>query len=131
MGEGGERLRGFSAVFTVRDVGASLAFYRERLGFSVQFQMGEPPSYAIIESGPVSLHLMPAAQAAAALGLSSIYVYVRDVDALHRDYVARGCAIEVPPEDFFYGMREMSLRDPDGNRITFGEESVPFTAPDA
>lgn len=131
MGEGGERLRGFSAVFTVRDVGVSLAFYRERLGFAVQFQMGEPPSYAIIESGPVSLHLMPASQAAAALGLSSIYVYVRHVDGLHRDYVARGCAIEVPPEDFFYGMREMSLRDPDGNRITFGEESVPFTAPDA
>jgi hypothetical protein len=24
--------------------------------------------------------------------------------------------------DFDYGMREMSLRDPDGNRITFGQE---------
>ncbi len=131
MSEGDDRLRGFSAVFTVRDVGASLAFYQEHLGFAVQFQMGEPPSYAIIESGPISLHLMPASQSAAALGLSSIYVYVRDVDGLHRDHVARGCPIEVPPEDFFYGMREMSLRDPDGNRITFGEESTPFAAPGA
>lgn len=131
MGEGDDRLRGFSAVFTVRDVGASLAFYRERLGFAVQFQMGDPPSYAIIESGPVSLHLMPVSQSAAALGLSSIYVYVRNVDGLHRDYVARGCPIEVPPEDFSYGMREMSVRDPDGNRITFGAETTSVTAPGA
>ena len=33
-----------------------------------------------------------------------------------------GCPIEVVPEDFSYGMREMSVRDPDGNRVTFGEE---------
>jgi uncharacterized glyoxalase superfamily protein PhnB len=125
MGDATERLRGFSAVFTVRDVPASLAFYQERLGFVVAFQMGEPPSYAIIESGAISLHLMPASQDAAALGLSSIYVYLRDVDGLHRDLVARGCPIEVAPEDFFYGMREMSVRDPDGNRITFGEEIRP------
>jgi uncharacterized glyoxalase superfamily protein PhnB len=122
MSDAGDRLRGFSAVFTVRDVATSLAFYQERLGFVVEFQMGDPPSYAIIENGAISLHLMPMSQDAAALGLSSIYVYVRDVDGLHRDLVARGCPIEVAPEDFFYGMREMSVRDPDGNRITFGEE---------
>jgi uncharacterized glyoxalase superfamily protein PhnB len=122
MSDASERLRGFSAVFTVRDVAASLTFYQERLGFVVEFKMGDPPSYAIIESGSVSLHLMPASQDAAALGLSSIYIYARDVDGLHRDLVARGCPIEVAPEDFFYGMREMAVRDPDGNRITYGEE---------
>jgi uncharacterized glyoxalase superfamily protein PhnB len=122
MSERDERLRGFSAVFTVADVGTAIAFYRDRLGFVVQFEMGAPPTYAIIENDPVSLHLMPITQNAAALGLSSIYVYARDVDGLHRDIVARGCPIEVAPEDFAYGMREMSVRDPDGNRITFGEE---------
>jgi uncharacterized glyoxalase superfamily protein PhnB len=125
MSDASKRLRGFSAVFTVQDVAASLAFYQQRLGFVVEFQMGDPPSYAIIENGSVSLHLMPASQDAAALGLSSIYVYARDVDGLHRDLVARGCPIEVAPEDFFYGMREMSVRDPDRNRVTFGEEVKP------
>jgi catechol 2,3-dioxygenase-like lactoylglutathione lyase family enzyme len=33
----------------------------------------------------------------------------------------RGVAIEVPPTDFWYGLREFSLRDPDGNRLTFAE----------
>lgn len=118
-----ERLRGFSAVFTVADMTSAIAFYRDRLGFFVQFRMGEPPTYAIIENDPVSLHLMPATQDAAALGLSSIYVYVQDIVGLHDDLVGRGCPIEVAPRDFAYGMREMSVRDPDGNRITYGQDS--------
>lgn len=122
MADRDERLRGFSAVFTVRDVGAAIGFYRDRLGFSVQFRMGEPPTYAIIENDPVSLHLMPVTQDAAALGLSSIYVYVQDIAGLHDDLVGRGCPIEVAPKDLAYGMREMSVRDPDGNRITYGQD---------
>jgi uncharacterized glyoxalase superfamily protein PhnB len=119
------RLTGFSAVFTVRDVAASLAFYVDRLGFAAQFAMGDPPTYAIIERETVSLHLMPASQDPAGIGRSSIYVYVDDADALHAGLVAMGCPIEIAPEDFFYGMRETSVRDPDGNRITFGAEVRP------
>lgn len=129
MAEAGPCFRGFSAVFTVSDVGASLAFYGGRLGFGERFRMGEPPDYAIIEREDVSLHLMPARQAPEGLGLSSIYVYVDDVGGLHGELLARGCPIEAGPEDFAYGMREMSVRDPDGNRITFAEESEPPAAP--
>jgi len=117
---GQERLKGFSAVFTVRDVAGSLAFYTDRMGFAVQFGMGDPPTYAIVERETVSLHLMPASQDPSGLGTSAIYVYVDDVDALHAELVAMGCPIEIAPGDFSYGMRETSLRDPDGNRITFG-----------
>ncbi|MDP3545936.1 MAG: VOC family protein [Phreatobacter sp.] len=123
------RLTGFSAVFTVRDVAASLAFYVDRLGFSVQFRMGEPPTYAIVERETISLHLMPASQDPAGLGTSSIYVYVDDADAVHAGLVAMGCPIEIAPEDFSYGMRETSVRDPDGNRITFGAEVRPPSGP--
>lgn len=119
------RLKGFSAVFTVRDVPASLAFYRDRLGFGLRFGMGEPPSYAIIERDTVSLHLMPASQSPDGLGTSSIYVYVEDVDALHSELVGKGCAIDFGPEDLSYGMREIAVRDPDGNRITLGAPVTP------
>ena len=93
--------------------------------FQAVCRMGEPPTYAIVERETVSLHLMPASQDPAGLGRSSIYVYVDDVDALHAGLVAMGCPIEIAPEDFFYGMRETSVRDPDGNRITFGAEVRP------
>jgi catechol 2,3-dioxygenase-like lactoylglutathione lyase family enzyme len=116
------RLTAFAAVFTVAEVAASLRFFVDRLGFKVDFQMDDPPSYAIIERDAVSLHLMPASQEARGLGRSSIYVFVAGVDALHGELKSRGCPIESAPEDYFYGMREMSVRDPDGNRVTFGQE---------
>jgi catechol 2,3-dioxygenase-like lactoylglutathione lyase family enzyme len=107
-------------VFGVTHVEAAIAFYRDRLGFSVQFRMGEPATYAIVERGAVSLHLMPERQDPAALGRGRLYVFTDDVDALHTGLVAAGYPIEVAPQTFDYGMRECSVRDPDGNRITFG-----------
>jgi uncharacterized glyoxalase superfamily protein PhnB len=115
------RLRSFSAVFTVRDVAAVLAFYVGRLGFTEQFRSGDPPSYASIERDMVSIQLMPMAQSPDTLGLSTIYVFVDGADALHEALLARGAAIELAPAEIAYGMHEMSLRDPDGNRITFGQ----------
>ena len=116
------KLVAFAAVFTVSDVGRSLEFYLGRLGFREFFRLGDPPSYAIVERDAVSLHLMPASQEARGLGHSSIYVFAAGVDALHDELCALGCAIETVPADYDYGMREMSVRDPDGNRITFGQE---------
>ena len=116
------RLAAFAAVFTVRDLGRSLAFYTGELGFREQFRLGDPPTYAIIGRDAVCLHLMPASQDPTGLGRSSIYVHVAEVDRLHRELRAAGCPIELAPTDFFYGMREMSVRDPDGNRITFGQD---------
>ncbi|MBL8688342.1 MAG: VOC family protein [Rhodospirillaceae bacterium] len=116
------KLTAFASVFTVAEVPPSLRFYVEKLGFTIDFQMGEPATYAIIERDAVQLHLMPKAQDPRGLGTSSIYVFTAGVDALHAHLVARGCPIEVAPENFSYGMREMSVRDPDGNRVTFGEE---------
>jgi catechol 2,3-dioxygenase-like lactoylglutathione lyase family enzyme len=115
-------LAAFAAVFTVREVAASLAFYRDRLGFKPHFVLGDPPTYAIIERDSVMLHLMPAARAPDTLGKSSIYVFAHGVDALAAAVAAAGAVLEVTPQDFDYGMREFSLRDPDGNRLTFGEE---------
>jgi uncharacterized glyoxalase superfamily protein PhnB len=117
-------LNAFAAVFTVSDVAASLGFYLGRLGFCEHFRLGDPPSYAILERDAVSLHLMSTSEAPESCGRSSIYVFAADVDRLHEELQALGCPIEVPPTDFFYGMREMSVRDLDGNRITFGQEAT-------
>jgi catechol 2,3-dioxygenase-like lactoylglutathione lyase family enzyme len=116
------RLQSFSSVFAVSNVGRSLAFFMDKLGFRAEFRMGDPVEYAIIERDMVSLHLMPASRDPAALGQARVYVFTAGVDALCDELKALGCPIEVAPKDFSYGMREMSVRDPDGNRLTFGEE---------
>jgi uncharacterized glyoxalase superfamily protein PhnB len=119
------RLQAFAVVFTVRDPRAALRFLVERMGFTEQFRMGEPVSYAIADRDAVSIQLMPESQSPDTLGRGTIYVFVAGVDALHDELRALGCSIEMAPKDCFYGMREMSVRDPDGNRITFGQEIKP------
>jgi catechol 2,3-dioxygenase-like lactoylglutathione lyase family enzyme len=120
---GSVTLGAFSAVFTVNDIARSLRFFVDRLGFKEQFRMGDPLSYAIVERDAVSVQLMPAVRNPEGLGRSIIYVFADGVDRLHEELRASGCEIEIPPTDFPYGMREMSVRDPDGNRITFGQET--------
>ena len=56
-------MRGSTTVFTVADVAAGLAYYRDCVGFDVAFEYGAPTFYAGLCSGEVSLHLIAAAQA--------------------------------------------------------------------
>ncbi|WP_426955207.1 bleomycin resistance protein [Muricoccus radiodurans] len=108
-------------VLAVSEVEAAIAHYVDRLGFTLHHRMGQPATYAIVERDALSLHLMPKTQDPT-IGRTALYVFVADVDALHRELVARGQEIEVAPTDLSYGMREMSVRDPDGHRLTFGRE---------
>ena len=54
------------SVFTVKDVMASLAYFRDKLGFDVAFEYGSPTYYVGLCSGEVSLHLIAAQSAARA-----------------------------------------------------------------
>lgn len=119
---GPAKLTAFAAVFTIGDVARSLEFYLGVLGFREHFRLGDPVSYAIVERDAVSVHLMPSSRDAYGFGRSSIYVFTAGVEELHAELQANGCPIEIAPTDFPYGMREMSVRDPDGNRITFGQQ---------
>ena len=111
----------FAAVFTVKDVAQAMDFYTQKLGFKIEFKYGEPVQYAAVERDQVSIHLMPVSQSPTTLGVSSVYVFTGDVDGVDRDLRGRGCAIEMAPKDLPYGMREMSVRDLDGNRLSFGQ----------
>ncbi|MBU8875691.1 VOC family protein [Reyranella sp. MMS21-HV4-11] len=116
-------MRGSTTVFTVADVAASLAYYRDRVGFDVAFEYGAPTFYAGLCSGEVSLHLIAAAQAPRPPGHGAVVIFVDDVDALHADLLRRGAIILNPPEDRDYGLRDFGIADADGNMIFFGTET--------
>ena len=44
-------------ILFVRDVAASAAFYRDTLGFAIDFLYGEPPFYGAVSRGEACLHL--------------------------------------------------------------------------
>lgn len=111
-----------TAVFTVEDILASLAYYRDKLGFDVAFQYGEPTFYVGLCSGDVALHLIDAAKAPRPPGHGAVNIFVDDVDALHADLVRRGARVLKAPADYAYGMRDFDVADLDGNTIYFGTE---------
>jgi uncharacterized glyoxalase superfamily protein PhnB len=49
-----------------------------------------------------------------------VYFLSDDVDRLHAEFVSRGAPIHIAPVDQTWGMRELYLRDPDGNSVRFG-----------
>ena len=111
-------MRGSTTIFTVKDVAASLAYYRDCVGF----EYGSPTSYVGLCSGEVSLHLVAAAQAPRPPGHGAVSIYVGDVDALHADLVRRGARILNSPKDQDYGLRDFAIADADGNMIFFAME---------
>ena len=104
-------------------LGASLAHYRDVLGFVVALAYPDQPIYAILRRGGAELHLAaPRAAAKAQLpGHGSCYVVVSGVDRLHSELRARGAKILSPPEDKPYGLRDFYCQDLDGNVLAFGE----------
>lgn len=116
-------MRSSTTVFTVSDAAAALAYYRDRLGFDVDFEYGTPTFYVGLCSGEVSLHLVAASQAPRPPGHGAVCIFVDDVDALHADLVRRGATILNAPEDRDYGLRDFAIADADGNMIFFGTET--------
>ena len=115
-------MHGSTSVFTVSDITASLAYYRDRLGFDVAFEYGTPTFYAGLCSGKVTLHLISAGKTERKPGQGAVSIFVDNVDALHADLVKRGAKVIKAPANYDYGLRDFDVADLDGNTIFFGME---------
>jgi len=101
-------------ILHTRDVPGMRAFY-EALGLRVQADYG---MWVEFKTAPAKLALH-AAEDEESRGVG-IFLEVADVDAHFRRLRERGIA-EAPPEDREFGYRTFCVRDPQGNRIEFGE----------
>ena len=115
----------------VRDVAASLAFYRDVLGFTTGETVPDAPPYVFVmlarDGVPVFLndvkaagHEVPAMAALPPGGTCTMFFIVTDVEALHAAVAPRAIVV-MPLKTQFYGMREFTITDPDGHVITFAE----------
>jgi catechol 2,3-dioxygenase-like lactoylglutathione lyase family enzyme len=111
-------------VLAVRDLQASTRFYVDVLGFGRDFGDGSDGwSFLSRDRFRVMLGECPDATPAGELADHSwfVYVTVEGVDRLHEDVAGRGAEILSKPATKPWGLREFSLRTPDGHRIVFGE----------
>lgn len=106
----------------VSSTAVSEPFYCGQLGFQLESEnrpappATDPAFLALIRDG-VRLHL--SSHAGDGVFGTVVGFAVRDVDALHAEFVSRGVAIALPPIDQTWGNREMYVRDPDGNTLRF------------
>ena len=117
------RLRRIAPVFLVRDVRASVAFWRDRVGFETAEIHGEPPSFAMPTRDDVTVMLV---QVPEGVGVpppnwrvvdkvNQAYVWVDDVDTVFEACLTHGIDVIRPPQDEPWGVRELHLCHPDGH----------------
>ena len=115
-------LTNLRSVLAVKDLAASVAFYRDVLGLSVDFEV---PGWAFLSRGRFQVMLGECADAMRAeeTGDHSYFAYVavEGIDELHREISARNVTFVQALSDKPWGMREFGVKTPDGHRIMFAE----------
>lgn len=124
-------ISGISPFFIVNDVPASLAFYRDRLGFEVTFEGPEPSDifFGIVRRGGAQILMK-------AIGVEPVPNYTRDVkqgiarwdafvsvpdpDALAAEYASRNVEFFAPLQDTHDGLRGFEIKDADDYLLFFG-----------
>lgn len=111
-------LRQAIPVLPALNVGASLSFYEERLGFARLF---EHDDYGAVRRGDVTIHFWLCEDRRIAEN-SSCRINVAGIDALYEEFSAKGVVhhngeLQTKP----WGLREFTIVDVNGNCLVFAE----------
>ena len=108
-----------SPLIPALDVEAGIAFYRDALGFALDYRDAEPAQLAIVSRDGVTLHLF-ASEDKHLAEWTSLRIEVDGIDALYKRCNESGC---VHPNGQLgarpWGTREFSIIDPSGVCIAF------------
>lgn len=114
-----------SPSYTVDDLGKSLAFYRDVLGFAVEqtWDEGGKVMGVSLRAGGVSFMIgqddwKKGRNRSKGEGFRMFCMTDKSVDTLAKAIEARGGKLDQGPRDQPWGVRDISLTDPDGFKIT-------------
>ena len=116
----------------VRDVAASMEFYKKFLGFQPAITVPDQPPYVFgsVTSGGVEIFFndkkavaaeYPALGAKPIGGSLTLFIEVQGIEEVLAAIQKSGATITVPLKDQFYGMREFAFADPEGWVVTIAE----------
>ncbi len=121
-------LRSTEAQLFVRDLKASCDFYREKLGFTVAFVYGDPPSYGQVTRDDARLNLRVVDEPVFAgavrereglLSASITVATAEEMKQLFSDFRSRGVRFHQALTIESWGASIFTLVDPDGNLVLF------------
>jgi uncharacterized glyoxalase superfamily protein PhnB len=108
--------------FLVQDVDATVRYYVEALGFAVDMRVPEddaqPAEWAMVKRDGASFMFEKREPFGNGEGVD-FYLHVTDVNVLLEELRRRGAEIVGEPEDTWYGMRNVTVRDPNGYELIF------------
>jgi catechol 2,3-dioxygenase-like lactoylglutathione lyase family enzyme len=102
----------------VPDLPATVDFYKEHLGFEVEFLWGDPPAHAGMCLDGVSIHF---SRGKAGTDGFWLYFVVDDVDSLHAYYTTTEVEVLGEPVTQPWEMREFEVKDLNGYILRFGQ----------
>ncbi len=114
------------ASLAVSDVMAAVDFYVKKLGFTLGFTWGDPPTIAGVTLGKVEIFLERGTPSPAGC---SVYFVVGDADELFAFHRGNGVEIVETPGDREYNLRDYLIRDLHGYRLGFGHYLMPTQPP--
>ena len=104
----------------------SFRFYAESLGLHVYREWGSEATRGVVFFlGGGFLELSGSSRTSANENVS-LWLQVRDVNAVGRELEEAGVEVFEPPTDKPWGLREKRIRDPDGLRIVKVPETHPL-----
>ena len=113
-------------VLYVHDIVATTNYYKEKLGFHIDFLFGDPPNHAGVSRGNwtgnlVSIQLSQVPPERIITPAGHLYIFVSaQIDALYQTYLANGVEIVHEPASYPWGLREFTIRDLNGHILRFG-----------
>ncbi len=123
-------IRGPVPVLFTNDMPQAIAYYRDTLGFTLADAMpDDDPAWCFLRRDKTAIMLLSSDdhdegqeddhKCPVAPAVSSLYFYPDNVDTLWNRLKDK-VEIVVPVQDMDYGMREFTIRDPNGIALNFG-----------
>ena len=121
----GAMIRQIAPQFFTTDISATLAYYRDKLGFDCLSTWQDPPVYAIVARDDHRIHFRCAEPPAPNLDkyadeLLDAYLFIEDADALYGEFASRGVEFTRDLATTAWNTREFVVKDCDGRLLAFG-----------
>jgi uncharacterized glyoxalase superfamily protein PhnB len=118
-------IRQIAPQFFTTDIPATLAYYKDTLGFECLGTWHSPPVYAIVARDKHAIHFRLAEPPTLnpnkyADELLDAYIHIENADALYADYAARGVEFTRELGNTPWNSREFVVKDCDGRLLAFG-----------